>query len=220
MQKIRPVGISTVLLFLSTVILTGADNTKTSGEHWQISGDLTEACTCNVPCTCNFGGGPSPRHYCWAVFSLDIQKGHYGSVKLDGLHLASAHGKKGVVCYVDDRATAEQADALKVIAGHLVKDPKSKVYVETPRIIQEVGEKSNRLQIGDHGGFESDYIIGLDGKTPVVVENNKSWNIPRAIKGKTKRLHYTDQFGNKIDFTGTNSNEGKFDWNDQTPVYF
>ena len=202
-----------------------SDATKTttgtaSGENWEISGDLTEACTCAVPCTCNFGSGPSPRHYCYALFSLDIQKGHYGKVKLNGLRLAGAHGKKADVWYIDERASPEQASALKAIARCLLKDPKKKVYVETARITQEVGEKGNRLEVGERGGFEADYIMGLDKKTPVVVENNTSWNIPRSIKGKTKRLHYKDRHGNKFDLKETNSNQGKFDWTDQTPVYF
>jgi len=197
------------------------DGTKTTtGEHWEISGDLTEACTCAVPCTCNFGSGPSPRHYCYALFSVDIQKGHYGKARLDGLRLAGAHGKKADVWYIDERANPEQAAALKVIAGRLLKDPKVKVYVETARIKQEVGEKGNRLEVGEWGGFEADYIMGLDKKTPVVVENNTSWNIPRSIKGKTKRLHYKDRHGNRFDLKETNSNQGKFEWTDQTPVYF
>ena len=33
-----------------------------------------------MPCTCNFGGSPSPNHYCYAIFSLEIQKGHYGDI--------------------------------------------------------------------------------------------------------------------------------------------
>jgi len=83
-----------------------------------------------------------------------------------------------------------------------------------------VGDKGNKLQIGDQGGFEADYIMGMDGKTPVVVENNTSWNIPKSIKGKTKFLRYSDEFGNKFDMTGTNSNQGKFDWTDGTKEYF
>lgn len=208
------------IFFMPIALLPGAGTSKTSGEKWQIQGDLTEACTCNVPCSCNFGEGPSPRHYCWAIFSVVIEKGHYGNVKLDGLHLAGVHGKKAIVWYVDDRATPEQAAALKDIARRSLRHPSRQVRVETAHITQVVGEKGNNLAIGNQGGFEADYILGLDGKTPVVVENNTSWNIPRSIKGKTKRLHYKDSFGNKFDMTQTNSNQGKFDWNDQTPVYF
>jgi Protein of unknown function (DUF1326) len=191
----------------------GAASKKTP-TPWQISGDLSEACTCTVPCTCNFGEGASPHHYCYSLFSISIRKGHYGSVVLDGLHLAGAHGKKGGVWYIDDRATSEQAQALRAIASQMKS--RNPTYFETARILQEVGEKGNHLEIGDKGGFAADYIMGLDKKTPVVVENNTSWNIPKSIKGKTKRLHYKDQYGNKFDLKATNSNQGAFDWTQDT----
>jgi len=31
-------------------------------------------------------------------------------------------------------------------------------------IQHEVGPKGNRLVIGDQGGFESDYLLGIDGQ--------------------------------------------------------
>jgi hypothetical protein len=211
------------ILIGSAAFLIAADESKTdgpkrgsanTGEHWEISGDFSEACTCAVPCTCNFGAGASPHHYCYSLFSIGIEKGHYGKVRLDGLHVAGAHGKKGAVWYIDDRATPQQAEALKAIASHM--RTRTPTHFEAANIIQEVGEKGNRLEIADRGSFEADYIIGLDKKTPVVVENNTSWNIPKSIKGKTKRLRYKDPYGNKFDMTATNSNQGKFDWTDKT----
>src|SRR5204862_8173586 len=87
-----------------------------AGGPWRIQGELSEACTCGVPCTCNFGMGPSPHHFCHAMFSLDIRSGHYEDVPLDGLHLAAANAAKGTVWYVDDRATEAQERALRAIA--------------------------------------------------------------------------------------------------------
>jgi hypothetical protein len=209
---------------------------KTPSPSWRIAGDLSEACSCSVPCTCNFGEGPSPAHTCWALFSLDIKKGRYGKVNLAGLRMAGAAAPKGFVIYLDDRAMPEQAEALKGIAAHIgerfhelvvAQDPKAAddpsmkfLGFKTAHIQQQVGDKSNQLMIGDQGGFESDYIMGIDGKTPVVVENNWSWNIQHGIKGKTKRLHYKDEFGNEFDLNATNANQGKFDWSDKTAVYF
>jgi hypothetical protein len=216
----------------------GSGAAELSGEHvpWRISGQLSEACTCSVPCTCNFGEGPSPRHTCWALFSLDIQKGRYGKVDLKGLRFAGAAGGNGFVAYLDDRATPAQTEALKAIVGQIgarfqqlavAQDPKAAddpsmkfLGFKTVHIQQDVGPKGNRLVIGDQGGFESSYILGIDGKTPVVVENNWSWNIQHGIKGKTKRLQYKDEFGNEFDLTATNANQGQFDWSDKTPVYF
>ena len=42
---------------------------------WKIAGALSEACTCSVPCTCNFGEGPSPHSYCYPFYSYEIRKG-------------------------------------------------------------------------------------------------------------------------------------------------
>ncbi len=213
-------SILVAVLISVTAIPVAADTAKRSAEHWEIAGDLSEACTCAVPCTCNFGGGPSPKHYCWSMFALAIEKGHYGNVTLNGLHLAGAHGKKAAVWYIDDRANPAQAAALKSIANRFLRGPKYRIYFETAHITQEVGEKGNKLEVGGHGGFEAEYIIGLDGKTPVVVENNTTWNIPRSIKGKTTEWRYRDPHGNKFDLSATNSNQGKFDWTDETEHYF
>ena len=220
MQKRSPAWIVASILLVSWTLGLAADKSaspaSTSTAHWEIQGDLSEVCTCAVPCTCNFGGGPSPHHYCRSVFSLAIEKGNYGEVKLDGLHLAGVHGNKSKVWYIDANASAEQAAALSAIADHILKSP----HTEKASITQKVGEKGNHLQIGDKGGFEADYVMGLDGKTPVVVDNNTTWNIPRSIKGKTTYVRYKDQFGNKLNFKDTNSNEGKFDWTDHTEKYF
>jgi hypothetical protein len=198
--------------------------------RWRIQGDLTEACTCSVPCTCNFGQGPSPNHYCWALFSYGIHRGSYDKVKLDGLNLAGAAGAKGFVIYIDQRATPEQADALKAIAQHIGStlqpspdappDESTKLLgMKTAAIEQVVGDKSCRLALGDAGGFQAEYLIGIDGKSPIVIENNWSWNVTHCIKAKARRLHYKDEFGNEFDVRDVNANQGKFDYTEKTKVF-
>ena len=208
-----------VALLLATsaaIVLASGHSDETDNVHWEIQGDLSETCSCSVPCTCNFGEGPSPKHYCHSMFSLAIESGHYGDVKLDGLHLAGIHGNKSKVWYIDSKATPEQAAALRAIAQHMLKSP----HLETATITQEVSDKGNLLKIGDKGEFAADYIMGVGKRGPVVVENNTSWNVHRSIKAKSEYVRYQDEFGNKLDFKGTNSNQGKFDWTDQTDWYF
>jgi hypothetical protein len=217
MAKRIPLYVAVFLLSVSTnIIMASGNSAKPENSHWEIQGDLTETCSCAVPCTCNFGSGPSPKHYCHAMFSIAIESGHYGDTKLDGLHLAGVHGGKSKVWCIDSNATPDQAAALRAIADHMLKSE----HVETAAITQKFDDKSNLVKIGDKGGFEADYIIGLDHKTPIVVENNTSWNVKRSIKAKSKYVRYKDEFGNKLDFKGTNSNQGKFDWTDQTEKYF
>lgn len=224
-----------ILLGLVLALLPGLMNAQETKTKWRLTGDLSEACSCSVPCTCNFGESPSPHHFCYFLFALDIKEGQYGSTDLSGLHLAGGAGGKGLVFYVDEKASAEQTEALKQISRQIVR----KVYkaagfksekdippdfrllgFRRAKIEQVVGDKSSRLKIGDAGLFECKYILGLDGKTPVRVENNWSWNITGGIKGKTRVLRYKDKFGNKFSFDGTNANQGRFDWSDETPIYF
>ena len=219
------------LLGLSPLASASAQKAETT---WHLSGDLIEACTCGVPCPCNFGANPT-HPYCYALFSLDIKAGTYGDLSLKGLHLAGAGGTKGMVLYADDTATPEQLVALKAIGkatyakmlkANNIKSEKDAppdmrmMAFKTAHIEQHADDKRCMLKIGTLGGFDADYIIGLDGKTPVIVENNWSWNIQHGIKAKTKRLFYKDAFGNKLDYKETNSNQGQFDWSDTTPLYF
>ena len=206
-----------VLVFLSiTTVGQAATTSRQDNTRWELKGNLSEACSCRVPCTCNFHSGPSPHHFCWAMFSLDIQKGHYGKVKLNGLHLAAAHADKAVVWYIDERATPKQFAALKAIAVslHYYRSELPHFY-KAARITQVVADKGNEVEIEGHGGFKADYVMGGDGKKPIVVENITAWNLPRSIKARTEYLRYSDSHGNKLDFKDTNSNEGKFDWTDK-----
>src|SRR4029450_13021737 len=95
---------------------TAADN-----KSWKIAGALTEACTWAVPCSCNFGEGPSPHTYCYPFYSYHIRKGNYGDVALDDLHFGSADLKSGRYMFMDERADERQRDALRVIMARVIE---------------------------------------------------------------------------------------------------
>src|SRR5262249_38427528 len=138
------------------------------GPNWRLTGDLSEACSCSVPCTCNFGEQPSPHHFCYALYSLDIQSGKYGDLDLSGLKLAGAMGAKGIVWYIDEKANKEQSAALRQIGQIMyeramklngIKSPtnvppemKLRGY-KTAKIEQIVTDKKNYLKIGNQGSF-------------------------------------------------------------------
>jgi len=208
------------LAVLSVAVGQAAVSPQQTRTHWELIGNLSEACTCQVPCGCNFHSSPSPHHFCWAMFSLDIKKGHYGKVKLNGLHLVGAHGDKAVVWYIDRRATPRQFTALKSIAGGLGYHGDLPNFFEAAQITQQVTDQGNYVEIEGHGGFKANYLMGLNRKKPIMVENITAWNLARSIKARTEYLKYSDVYGNKLDFKGTNSNQGKFDWTDKTKQYF
>lgn len=211
--------IAWTLAFLTLAGLQSASAARQT-KHWELKGDLSEACSCSVPCTCNFRQGPSPHHFCWAMFALDIQQGHYGNISLNGLHLVGAHANKAVVWYIDKSATATQFAALKKIATDLKYHAYLPQFFERAKITQNVTAKGNYVEVAGRGGFRANYLMGGDGHRPIVVENITAWNLPRATKGRTEYLKYSDDHGNQLSFKGTNSNEGKFDWTDRTARYF
>ncbi len=82
------------------------------GKEWVIKADVASACSCTVPCPC--GVSPATRGYCEANQLVDIKKGHYKGVSLDGLSLVmSWRGGDWVKYYVSDKATDEQLAAVQ-----------------------------------------------------------------------------------------------------------
>ena len=91
---------------------------------WNIEADFLQACNCDYGCPCEFSAPPT-RGDCQGMGAWCIARGHYGDVKLDGLGLAFAahwpkaiHEGNGTVClFFDERANAQQRDALMQIAS-------------------------------------------------------------------------------------------------------
>jgi hypothetical protein len=188
---------------------TGAQTAQT----WSATGTLLESCTCAVPCTCNFGEGPSPHSYCHAVFSYQLDKASWNGMDLSGLIIGGADGPKGIIGFIDERATPEQRPILEKLARAVMAQGGpaggTRRFVAAP-ITHSVRGNNLRLDIPGHGGFAATVITGRDGKSPIVVENNTVWPIPRAIKAKAKPLAYSDSTAGRIRGDGTNANYGKF----------
>ena len=93
--------------------------------EWMISGPEISSCNCAYGCPCQFNALPTDGT-CRAAVGMQITKGHYGKVKLDGLRWAATaawpgpihmgHGE--ILPIVDERATPEQREALlKIMSG-------------------------------------------------------------------------------------------------------
>lgn len=193
-------------------------------KSWKIAGALTEACTCSVPCSCNFGEGPSPHSYCYPFYSYHIRKGNYGDIVLDGLHFGSADLRGGRHMFMDERADEHQREALRVIMARVVErvsaedaEKKAKEISEDiryTRVEQEYTERKNLLKVAGLGEFAADYVMGLDKSAPIVVRNNTTWRIFDAIKAKTSA--YKVKVGrDAVDTKDTNSNQGDFEYSNE-----
>lgn len=79
-------------------------------------------CNCAFGCPCQFNALPT-HGTCEAALSFRIEKGHYGEVKLDGLHMAMTvkwpgpihEGEGRMQLIIDERADPAQRKALEAI---------------------------------------------------------------------------------------------------------
>jgi hypothetical protein len=92
---------------------------------WEIEATEYGSCNCAYGCPCQFDALPT-QDTCEGILAIEIHEGHYGDVKLDGLRVAAIQRwpgpphEGGGRCQwiVDERADAQQRDALvKIMAG-------------------------------------------------------------------------------------------------------
>jgi Protein of unknown function (DUF1326) len=82
---------------------------------WRIQGQFSEACSCNVPCACNFGERPSPHEFCHTMWSYAVKRGNWDRVSLDGMRIGGVDGPVGVMGLLDVRAGAAQRQGMENI---------------------------------------------------------------------------------------------------------
>jgi len=93
--------------------------------QWKVAGTYFEACNCEAACPCVFTSPPTDGD-CKALIGWHIDRGTFSDTTLDGLnaalfayapgHMLQTKGK--VALYVDERADAQQMDALtKIFSG-------------------------------------------------------------------------------------------------------
>lgn len=92
---------------------------------WEIRGRELANCNCVYACPCQFNALPTDG-VCQAACGYEIDQGHYGDVRLDGLRAAATYKWPGAVhegngemqLIIDERATPEQREALqKIMTG-------------------------------------------------------------------------------------------------------
>jgi hypothetical protein len=208
-------------LTIVLVLVFGQHQLRAADDRWRIRGSLSEACTCSVPCTCNFGQGPSPHSYCWAIYSYEIREGQFNGIKLDGLKFGGMETAKGNAMYLDASARPDQRKALEAVARKVMRvsgdqmGHKNLLGMRWLQITQQYDERHDMVDLGGLGAFKTNYIMGRDKTKPVVVVNNTEWAIKEAIKGKTEYLRVKDEYGNDFSVTDSNSNHGDFEYTDK-----
>ena len=100
---------------------------------WQVNGQYYETCNCDFVCPCVPGGlavRPT-KGSCSFAMAFSVERGSYGTVSLDGLGFIvlgftpgdMAKGNWSVGLIADERASAEQRDAITTIVSGAAGGP-------------------------------------------------------------------------------------------------
>ena len=100
---------------------------------WEMNATIIDGCSCRILCPCIFGSpatvGSAATHEhkghrsCYFNAAFQINKGHYGKVKLDGLKFWFAGDKgdaKTVELTFEPSATQEQREGIRAILSHFL----------------------------------------------------------------------------------------------------
>jgi hypothetical protein len=155
---------------------------------WEISTKQIGACSCDYGCPCEFNAPPT-RLPCEGVMAMEITKGHFGDVRLDGLRVAGVYRWPGPVhegkgtwwSIIDRRATQEQVDALFTIMAGKEQEPTTGFAIYASTIANEPEPVFADID------FEWD-IKGRQGR--FVVENVLEANIEPIRNPITGKPHF------------------------------
>jgi hypothetical protein len=195
---------------------------------YQLEGDLLEVCDCNVLCPC-WIGEDADNGTCDSVVAYAIDRGTVDGTDVSGLTIALVthipgnvlQGNWRVAVFVDDKATAQQQDALLNVwtgklggpVADLSKLVGEVVSVERAPISFSVVEGQGTLKIGAVVEATMTPYRGATGNVTTLNESAFS-TIPGSPAYVSKASSYrrqTSRYGlDDVDLKGRNAIQGKF----------
>ena len=199
--------------------------------QWQISGNYMEACSCDSVCPCPTSGlaARPTKGSCEAGLVFHVERGQYGTTKLDGLTFAvllhtpgpMIQGNWTVGVIVDERASEPQREALTSIARGQGGGPMAALG---PLVGRFAGAEAKPIKVEGQGmkrsvsipGVLDIAIEGIAGATqdePIYLDNVGHPAASRLALAKATRSHM-HAFGINWDETSgrNNGHFAPFSW--------
>ena len=186
---------------------------------FSVEGDYFEVCSCDVSCNCVWLG-PATRDDCDLLLAWHVSNGGKDGVDLSGLNAVMAvhtpkrmtDGGWKVALYLDDRASAEQSEALGAVfsgaaGGHLANlGPLigEVAGVEPATIRFEKSDGSLHAEVAGTLSMSSEQVVGMDGQEPAVIANAPFVAVTQPVRqGTSENVSYQGHWN--MSFSGTNS---------------
>ena len=172
-----------------------------SDAAWSLQGKYVEFCNCAMACPC--AGSASPSHgHCTGVLAMQVDKGHYGDVDLDGITVAATFYFHGAMqdCaghlqpILPENTSDAQRDAiLKILSGE----------------DQPVGSIFNIFScVVEHNHAPVYKPIELDFD---IANKTCRLEVPGIVHAETGHSHEVAGNGDATGSTATSTGEIKFD---------
>lgn len=204
----------------------------TATTQWNVSGEYIETCSCDFLCPClpSNLAGKQTNGDCYFAMVFHVDRGRYGTTSLDGLNFAvigrapgpsMADGNISVGVITDERATAEQAEALVQIASGQAGGPMAALG---PLVGQFLGTESGGFDIQGNGmkrsvtigGLVNQALEGVPGANenePLYLENTNHPASARVALAKASGSHLHALGLNWDDDSGNNNGHfAPFNW--------
>jgi hypothetical protein len=200
--------------------------------EWSMQGAQVSQCNCNIGCPCQFNALPSHGD-CRAFMFVQIDKGHFGKVNLDGLRWGGMfewpgpihEGNGTAMVIVDQSATAEQKAAIEAIASGQETDPGSLItQVFSTTLTKVLPTQQKRIELAiDYKGRSAKVHVGnlVDASaesiknpmtgTPHVV----SVKLPQGFEYREAEFLIGDSKTSgpiELNFDGTHAHIAKLHW--------
>jgi len=213
--------IAVITLIMAAV---GIAQMQEKGDQWSIKANVIESCSCDLFCPCFFNTHPD-KDFCKFDNAYVIEKGHYGTTKLDGVKMWLSgdlgsdftKGIKEVYFTFEPSATQEQVDGVVKIFSNIFGGKPNTTAIDRAKITWEKKGAMAHATLGEgQGEITLDGIKGNDGAKTVVVNNlayfgakkNSGFTLAKSkhhYKGHNLDYAYEDANG----FTTTIESSGK-----------
>lgn len=193
-----------LIVVVSLAVGTTAAGPQMKGQatpDWAFNATIIEACSCPMFCQCYFnpkpaahadheGHGGAAKHYCRFNNAFRVNRGHYGSVTLDGVKFWVAGDLGGdfsagqldwAVLIFDRSTTKEQREAIQKILGYVYPVKWNSFTVGADATMEWSYTKDTAIAKLDGGKTAEVALRRHPGNTdqPVVIHNLRYWGVPR-----------------------------------------
>lgn len=129
---------------------------------WSLSANVTECCSCEIPCPCNFGRPTKQR--CDGNRLIEIYEGNVGDVQLTGVRfLVTFEMGEWTRIYLDDALNDSQTKAFEAVLP-LAFGYFHRLALSVERVPMTVARTSDRISFNTPASeVEMKPLVGLDG---------------------------------------------------------